>query len=275
MVVALMMAMGAAVAVTVDPSTRMISSSSFEVRFSATNPEEISQISWRGSPNLTATGVNVCGDPLEYWGNSWAAPDSGDFTSLVGWGQTGTWSPTAKGARIDSASASASGCFGSIDVPIHTTYQFWDHGPVADRIKASRTFDFRTTPLGLDFRPYMPRLYPLTQYGLVIYPDATGTSLRTTPSAACPFGCQITDWDDSWFAIHDAVGGSGVVVRMGSTGYDTDLWVDEDLASFGNASGVLLIAPPGGFTDKVSTTTFMCFYDSGTWTPSLTPPPGC
>lgn len=275
LVFAMTISAGVAGAVTSDPVARTVTSSAFSVQFSTSNPEEISSIIWNGSPNLTATGVNLCGDPLEYFGNSWASPDSADFKSLVGWGQSGTWGVTPHGATISSVSASTSTCYGAIDIPISTRYQFWDRGPAANRIKVSRSFDFRTTPMSQDFRPYIPRLYPMDGYSEVYYPDASGTSLLMTPSSSCPLGCQVGDWDDSWFAMHNPANGSGVIVRQAASSLDTDLWIDEDAASFTNSSGVLLLQPAGGFIDKVQTTTFLCFYDSSIWSPSLTLPPGC
>ncbi|MEA2024279.1 MAG: hypothetical protein U9N79_08335 [Actinomycetota bacterium] len=272
---AVMTATGAATAVNVDPVARTVSSSTFEVQFSATNPEEVSSLRWNDSVNLTATGATHCGDPLEYFGNSWVAPDSPDFKSLVGWGQTGSWTAAPKAANIDSVSESASGCYGTLDIPIKTTYRFWDNGPVANRIKVARSFDFTTTSLAQDFRPYIPRLYPADRFNNVIYPDVTGTTLMTTASSDCPFGCQVTDWDDSWFAMHDPATDTGLIVRQASSGYDTDLWIDNDGASETNATGVLMLQPAGGFTGKVNTNTFLCFYDNSTWTPSLTLPNGC
>lgn len=274
-VVVAMVSAGVAAAVTVDPVARAVSSAAFDVQFSLTNPEEVTSLTWNGSANLTATGVPCGSDPLEYFGNSWAAPDSIDFKSLVGWGQSGAWAATTRGALVDSVSESASGCYGAVDVPIRTRYQFWDRGPAANRIKVTRSFDFRSAAFDQDFRPYIPRLFPMTGFGLVYYPDASGTTLLSTPSAACPFGCQIADWDDSWFAMHDPGTGTGLIVRQAPTGFATDLWVDEDAASFTNSTGVLMLSPPGGFGTKVHTNTFLCFYDNTTWTPSLTLPPGC
>ncbi|GAB4479722.1 MAG: hypothetical protein Kow00124_25700 [Anaerolineae bacterium] len=267
---------GAVLAATIDSTNRTVSTSTLFIDFSDTNPEEISFISWNGSANLTATGVTHCGDPLEYFGNSWAAPDSAAFVSLVGWGQLGTWSsPNSKTVQIDSSSASASGCYGSLDIPVETRYRFWDRGPTANRIRVHRTFDFRMTALARDFRPYIPRLYPLDGFTEVYHPDASGTTLVTETPALCPFGCQVSDWDDTWFAVHNPTTGVGLIVRHAPSPYDVDLWVDEDGASYTNATGVLLLQPAGGFTDRVTDVQFLCFYDSTIWTPSLTLPPGC
>lgn len=275
-IIALLLVVGTALAATIDPVARTVSTPKFFVDFSQTNPEEISYISWNGSGNLTNTGVTSCGDPLEYFGNSWAAPDSASFVSLVGWGQTGSWAAAnPKTVGISSVSSSASGCFGASDIPISTKYQFWDKGPAANRIKVTRKFDFRGAPLTADFRPFIPRLYPLDGYREVYHPDASGGTLEVETPALCPFGCQISNWDSTWFAMHNPATGQGVIVRHGSSGYATALWVDEDLASFTNASGVQLLQPPGGFTGFVTDVQFLCFYDSTIWTPSLTLPPGC
>lgn len=275
-VAAALLAVSTALAAAIDPTTRTVSTPTLVVDFSETNPEEIGYLSWNGSANLTNTGVADCGAPLEYFGNSWAAPDSADFVSLVGWGQSGSWaSPNSRSVAVASASASASGCYGALDIPISTTYRFWDHGPAANRIQVQRKFDFGATPFTLDFRPYIPRLYPLDGYTQVLHPDAAGTTLLTQTPSLCPFGCQVADWNGAWFAMHNPATGQGLIVRHAPSAYAAALWVDEDLASYTNATGVLLVAPAGGFTGTVTEVEFLCFYDSSLWTPSLTLPPGC
>ena len=270
---ALALAAVGATASTIDPVTRSVATSAFELQFSATNPEHVTSIRWNGSDNLTATGPDLCNGPLEYFGNSWATPDSADFKSLVGWGQTGTLAAGGGNAvAIDSAS---SNCYGSLGIPITTTYRFWDTGPNANRIKVSRSFDFRDTPLLQDFRPFIPRLSPLESFPAVYYPDASGTVLEMVDAGDCPFGCQFSDWNDSWFAMHDPDSGRGLIVRQAPGDYAVDLWVDNDGDTDANASGVLLVAPSDGFVAKVQTTTFLCFYDDTIWTPGLSLPPGC
>ena len=263
----------AVAAVSIDPVGRTVTTPAFQLDFSATNPEQVSALRWRGSPTMTAPSNNNCGDPLQYFGNSWANPDSGLFRSLVGWGQTGTWSPGGPGqVVIDSASESASGCFGAQDIPVHTSYRFWDSGPYVDRFKVTRTFSF-ATPFEHDFRPFIPRL--LDTFGTIFHPDATGGTLLTG-SGDCGFGCHVTDWDGSWFAIHGSGTSSGVIVKQEAPGHSLDLWIDYDGGTPStNATGALLVAPPGGFVGPVEVETLLCFYDQSTWTPSLTLPSGC
>lgn len=264
-------------AATIDPVNHTVSTGNFFIDWSETNPEEIVSIQWNGSANLTNTAsVSYCPGDLEYFGNSWVSENEGTpsffFGSLVGWGTTGTWnSPNSKKVQIDSAS---SGCYGSADIPVTTKYQFFEHGPAANRIKIQRTFSFGSTPYPHDVRPYIPRLYPVDGFTQVLHPDASGSSLLTETLAGCDFGCTVTNWDNSWFAMHNPATGTGVIVRRAST-TPAALWLDRDDSSFTNASSVLLLQPAGGFTGNVKETEFLCFYDSSLWTPSTALPAGC
>lgn len=276
--VAVIVTVTAALASTVDPVNRTVTTGALFVDWSQSNPEEIVDIRWMGSPNLTHTAAGLsCPDDLEYFGNSWVSENEGTpsffFGSLVGWGTTGSWlSPNSKKVNVSSIS---SGCYGSANRSISTKYQFFDSGPVANRIKVQRTFAIGGTPYPHDVRPYIPRLYPQDGFTQVLHPDAAASSLLTETTDGCDFGCQISDWDGSWFAIHNPVTGSGLIVRHADSSVPVALWVDKDDSSFTNASSVLLLHPAGGFTGNVSETEFLCFYNSGIWTPSLTLPPGC
>jgi hypothetical protein len=260
----------------IDPINRTVTTGNFFVDWSET-PEEIVNIQWMGSPNLTNSAVNVCGGDLEYFGNSWVSENEGTpsffFGSLVGWGTTGTWNtPTDKKVNINSIS---SGCFGSANIPITTRYQFYDSGNAANRIKVQRQFEFGATPYAHDVRPYIPRLYPQTDFTQVLHPDSSGTTLVTETTEGCDFGCVITDWNGSWFAIHNPATGLGIIVRRESSSIPAALWVDKDNTSFTNSSSMLLLQPSGGFTGSVSETEFLCFYNSSLWTPSTVLPSGC
>jgi hypothetical protein len=280
MAVVSLVAASSALAATIDPDTRTATAGNFVVQWSPSNPEEIVSLGWLDFPNLTSSSPGTSGvcpnDDLEYFGNSWVQENEGApsyfFGSLVGWGQTGSWStPSSLKVAIDSIS---SGCYGSADLPVSTNYQFSDSGPTANRIRVQRKFAFGTTPYAHDFRPYIPRLYPRTSYTEVLHPDTSGTSLLTEDPSLCELGCQVTDWDQSWLAIHDPSNGNGEIVRRAST-TPSALWVDQDGASDTNSSSVLLLQPAGGFTGNVTEVEFLCFYDSSIWTPSLTLPPGC
>jgi hypothetical protein len=267
-----------ALATMIDPSARTVTTDILFVDWSDTNPEEIVDIRWNGSSNLTNTAViGGCPDDLEYFGNSWVSKDEGTpdfvFVSLVGWGTTGSWENLSDEIiKIDSSSA---GCPASAEVLVQTKYRFFDRGPVANRIRIQRSFSFGSTPFPYNFRPYIPRLYPSSAYSQVLHPDVSGTNLVTEETFLCDFGCQVTNWDGSWFAIHDPSAGQGLIVRRASTQFEAALWVDQDGASFANASSALLLQPDGGFTGKVVEVEFLCFYDSNIWEPSTNLPPGC
>jgi hypothetical protein len=264
------------IAVAADSGQRTVTTGAFQVQWSQTDPEEIVSLSWNGSPNLTNSWTNpFCpqGGDLEFFGNSWDAFPDVNFRALVGWGSSGTWGTRGpNGVAIDSA---ASGCFGTSGIPVQTSYQFFDNGPAANRILVHRKISFGTTPFPFDLRAYIPRLYPRDQYSVVIHPNADGTALVTEIGNDCEFGCEVTDWNGTWLAVHDPVSGQGMIVRHASSSTPVALWVDMDGGSQTTASGVLLLQPPGGFTGTVVETESLCFYNNQIWTPSLTLPSGC
>jgi len=258
-----------------DSGQRIVTAGPFQVQWSATDPEEITSLSWNGSPNLTNFWTpDFCpqGGDLEFFGNSWDAFPDVNFRALVGWGSSGSWEE--RGATGVAIASAASGCFGTSGIPVHTSYRFFDNGPVANRILVHRRFSFGTTAFPFDLRAYIPRLYPRDQYSLVIHPNAEGTAFVTEVGNDCEFGCQVTNWNGTWLAVHDPASGQGMIVRhLSST--PVALWVDMDGGSQTTASGVLLLQPPGGFTGTVVETESLCFYNSQIWTPSLTLPAGC
>jgi hypothetical protein len=260
----------------VDPGQRTVTAGAFQVQWSQTDPEEITSLSWNGSPNLTNSWTHpFCpqGGDSEFFGNSWDTFNDVNFRALVGWGSGGTWDARdPNGVAITSA---ASGCFGTSGIPVQTSYQFFNGGPVVNRILVHRKISFGTTPFPYDLRAYIPRLYPRDQYSLVIHPNADGTALATEVGNDCEFGCEITNWNGTWFAVHDPISGRGMIVRHAVSPIPVALWVDMDGGSQTTASSIALLQPPGGFTGTVSETEFLCFYNSSIWTPSLTMPDGC
>lgn len=274
--------------VTIDETSA--TSQNLKVVFNVTDPERIDAIYWNpagltGSESNLTRSATFSGDPcvnglLEYFGNSWAPPDPNlGGKVLVGAGTTGARmkGPDSK-VVINSTST---GCVPSANVGVTTLYKFWPGGVAQNKMRVTRTLSFETA-FDRDVRPYIPRLYTITQFGQVIYPNAAGTALvtRNVGGGTCPLGCEFTDWNASseetaWFAIHDVGLGRGLVVKHNPTAAPASLWVDWDGASFTNSSSVLLKKPAGGFTGEIVETQTFCFYDSSTWTPSLTLPSGC
>ena len=273
-----LLAAGIAFAATIDPVNRTVTTDVFLVDWSETNPEEIVDIRWNGSPNLTETAViGGCPDDLEYFGNSWVTQDAGTpafvFRSLVGWGTTGEWEN--RGSKKIKIQSNSAGCPGSVDIPVKTDYKFFERGPKINSIRVRRSFSFGSTPFPLNFRPYIPRIFPSDAFTEVLHPDASGASLLTETIGPCHFGCVVTDWDGRWFAIHNPVSGEGLIMNRKSSRFAVALWIDQDGASFANTTSVLLIQPTGGFTGKVVERMTLCFYDDVIWTPSVALPPGC
>jgi hypothetical protein len=165
-------------------------------------------------------------------------------------------------------------------VPVRSLYRFFDLGPTANVIRVDREFHFEKQSLASAFRPYMPRLSLSLGFDEVKYPTTGGTP-ATVNVVTCPDGCIQSNWDPArgWFAIHNPTSGTGVIVRRGQNGITPQLWVDYDGASSTNASSFLLLPPAGGFTQEVTETMALCFYNSTIWPAasqqSLTLPAGC
>jgi hypothetical protein len=245
------------------------------MEWSQTNPEEVIYLSWKGSPNLASSCTPPnCPGNFEFFGNSWVSENEGTpdffFASLVGAGTTGSWTPAGTTINIHSVCL---GCWNSADTPIHTSYQFFDDPSKADLIAITRTFDFGKTLFAHPLRVFISRLYPFDGFNQVVYPDVDGNLVVT--EAICDFGCQATEWDRNWFAIHNPATGQGVILQRAPSTIAPALWLDWDAASFTNASNFLLLPPEGGFTGRVTETEYLCFYDSSTWSPSLTLPAEC
>jgi hypothetical protein len=265
-------------AAVIDTANRTVTTQTLSVVWAQDNPDDIVDIRFMGSPNLTqTTGHPFCPGPHEFFGNSWSSEGEGTpsffFSALVGWGGTGTWqSPMSRKVDVQSIS---SGCPGSAELPVSTDYQFFDSGPASNKIRVQRVFQFGSTPFAHPVRPYIPRLYPYNGFTQVLHPDAAGTSLVTDTLDNCDFGCVVPNWNATWFAIHDPANGSGLIVRHADSSVPATLWIDRDDGSFTNASSVVWLPPAGGFTGTLTEVEFLCFYNSNTWTPSLTLPAGC
>lgn len=272
--------------VTADSAT----SDNLFVQFNANDPERVDVIKWNpaglsgSEQNLTnsgTTGTGPCfnGD-VEYFGNSWAPPDPPTGKVLVGAGTGGVRVPGPDSKLV--INSVATGCPQNVaDVAVNTIYKFWQGGEAANKMRVTRSFTFDAV-FNSDFRPFIPRFYPISAYSQVLHPDAAGLILVTenVGGATCPFGCTVTNWNAadeslSWFAVHDPISGRGVVVRHKPNAATTVLWVDWDGASSTTSSSVLLRKPTGGFSGEVVETETLCFYDSTRWIPSLTLPPGC
>ena len=246
-----------------DPTARTISNGAIDIAFHPTNAEEITSITWNGSPNLTTPWANpFCPDDLEFWGNAWSPVEFGNFVSFVGWGTTGTWG--LHGPHQVAIESRSDGCPGSAGLDVSTTYQLPPGGPAANTIHMKRTIDVASTSFTRPFRPYITRL-SRNAFNEVWYPSTADSSLTVVDANDCEFGCRVTDWNDTWFAIHNPATETGLIIKPEPSAFDVDLWIDADGGSLANSSSVLLVPPPGGFTGKVVHREKHCFYDAALW----------
>lgn len=257
-------------------SARVVDTIAFSIAWSATDPEQIDSLVWRGM-SMTNTGT-VSGLPpgchfAEYFGNSWAVAH---YPFMLVGDSIGTWDRSGQGTvRISSRS---SGCEGSIGIGVATTYTFFEHGPAVDSFRVDRKFSFGSSPADYDIRPFIPRLFPRDTYNQVLHPDGTGTSLVTDSISPCEFGCDVANWNGTWFASNDPVTGRGMIL-LREPASPAALWIDMDGASMTTASSARLIRPAGGFIGTIHEVEVLCFYDSTTWPASsrtaLTLPASC
>jgi len=273
----------------------VLNSTSFHIEWSdvdPSDPERIDVLQWKGGPNLTlsypaAPGCNHL--DVEYFGNAWAPPDPGQGgIVLTGAGTRGAWKAGEDGLSAIIKSISRA-CTDSIDIQVRTWYRLNNAGDAGNQIapewntenniRVQRWFDFGTNAFPHDFRPYIPRLYPFNQFTQVLHPNAGHSVLVTEDGYQCGAGCQISDWDGTWFAIHDPSNFSGVIVHRKASPFAVNLWVDFDAGSLTNASSVLALQPDGGFTGLVTEVEKLCFYDASDWSQKkaedLKLPDGC
>jgi hypothetical protein len=302
----------ASAAAQINSNNRTVTTSSFVVTWNTgTDTEAITSITWMGGSNLTNNqGIDTCWPDapgsVEYFGNSYAPPDpwAGGLV-LVGGGTTTPTGTTAWSGQVLSSgtdqvtiNSASTGCPpSSAGINVQTTYSFSNpNDPSTYSFGVQRAFDFTTTTFAHDFRPYMARLSLYEGFTEVLYPDTSG-ALATLNVYDCGYGCTgpivIPDatllsppWDatQGWFAMHNPTTLQGVVVSRTSSvdpqgnPIVAQLWVDndEDADTGTNVSSFLLMSPTAGFTGGLVTEVeTLCFYDSSTWTPSLTPPAAC
>jgi hypothetical protein len=294
--------------VSIDTASRTVTTNNFVVTWNTgVDTEAVTSLAWMGGSNLVSYNeLNTCGDVNnddEYSGNAEAPPyPSSPGKVLVGAGTitpagTVAWSGIVLSIGTDQVTinSNSTNCPPtSAGVNVQTTYRFPNpRNPAANWFQVQRVFDFSAAPFAYDVRPYLPR-FGLSDYTEVLYPS-TGGVLAVTNVSSCPGGCTgphsapgaaplSPAWASSqgWFAIHDPSTQQGVVVKRAQSADPQDdpiaaqLWIDNDLGSYTNASSFLLMSPAGGFNGGLVTEVeTLCFYNSTLWTPSLIPPAAC
>ncbi|MFI5028178.1 MAG: hypothetical protein ACHQCF_04250, partial [Solirubrobacterales bacterium] len=282
----LVLASPAAAEITFEEGPDTVKTPKFELNFGdgSGNVEWVQELKWRDSggalgPNISASGGGGCGDPAEFWGQSYGNEDSHGPGSVVA-GSRGTW--IAHGHRtIEINSAAPTVCSGdNPSVPVRTRYTFFDQGAASNEVRIERRWSFPsgeiTSNPAQGMRAYVPRV-PYGTYNEEIHPNSDGTSL--VKEGVCNV-CVQTNWNQTWLAINASSTNSGFVILRDPADTTPSRIVDDyDSSSGSNNSGISLDRPLAGWVAPVIETEYLCFYDETSWpVANRSPtslPPGC
>jgi hypothetical protein len=215
------------------------------------------------SGNYVANGGPPdCGDPQEFFGESYSDSDSFILFMVVAgasakWDQTNALTGTSKTTGKDT-------CF-TLSGKTATTYSLDTDDTKMSQMTIKRTLTF-TADANLNMRAYAARL-PNAVYATVLYPDSTGAvqTVNLFNCGALP-ACEITDWNGKWFADDDGQGNGMVMIRDKASTWPALLGIDYDSFSSSNVTSMVLLRPSDGWIGKkVVETEHMCFYDAKSW----------
>ena len=259
---------GGAGEVVCDPVTP---GSRITIAFDANNAERVTSLQWLDSSNTTITNVaasggpQTCGDPAEFFGESYGAPE-GRTPNVVVAGSRST--AAACGSNITITSAPTD-CNNQPQIPTTTEYHFYS-GAQASQMRITRTIGFdENSPkyTGTGVRPWQPRVV-LATFASVIYPNAGETAVTTTATQSCPGDCLIpvgASWSGRWFADITASGLAIIVLRDPGMTAPVDLTINYDSYSSGNLSSFVLLQPQDGWKAPVTEVEYLCFADLTSW----------
>ncbi len=146
------------------------------------NPERVEGLKLREpsellGPNIAASGGGSCGDPSEFWGQSYGNADGFGPGPVVG-GSRGDW--VQRGGRsLEIDSLAPEPCSGDTPpIPVRTRYTFFDTGAAANMVRVERR-----SPSPPTRRPTSCRGFAPTCPGSQAVPT-TRRSFRTRPGRA-------------------------------------------------------------------------------------------
>jgi hypothetical protein len=218
------------------------------------------------TPNLAGEGgPAVCGDPLEFFGQAYAAPE-GTTPTVIASGHRATLSACGLERTIVSAAVD---CNDVPLIPVTTQYRFYT-GAKASQLRITRTFGFDAeTPVytgGL--RPYVAR-FARSTFPNVIYPSGDDASITTVSVSSCAGDCFVTPgaaWNGRWFADVDPTSGRAVIVlRDPDSSSEVLLTVNADEYSSSNIASFVLVQPTVGWKAPVTEIEYFCFVDLESW----------
>jgi hypothetical protein len=241
----------------------------------ATTLDRIDQITWSGGngslagQNLAAHGGSgACGDPTEFFGQSFGEPEEQGTSPVIIYAGEAAVASNQTGLTL-TTTTTGKDCNGAPigDATASTDYHVYPLGDSdVNEMRVARTFNFSAaTPIfathGL--HGYVPRI-PLT-YAIVLYPNAAGTAINSMDASDCPSDCEITDWNGKWFADDDDSGTGMVVFRDAASTAPAVLDINWDEFSESNLTSISLLQPTLGWKAPVTEIVWICFYDPSTW----------
>jgi hypothetical protein len=241
------------------------------IGFDPNNAEWVTNLQWLDSANnlisnvAASGGTSTCGDPTEFFGESYGAPE-GTTPLIVVAGSRAT--SVACGSDVD-ISANAVSCSNVAQVPTHTEYHFYD-GAKASQMRVTRTIGFdANTPVftNTGLRVWQPRVV-LATWKNVIYPNAAGTAITTKAAQSCPGDCILptdADWNKQWFADLADDGHAIIVRRDPSMTSPVSLTVNYDAYSSANLSSFIVLQPQNGWKAPITEVEYLCFADLTSW----------
>jgi hypothetical protein len=233
----------------------------------------VDSIAWINSDgvstgNLVVSGGPLnCGDPQEFFGQSYGDSDGGTMLMVVD-GATAKWT-SKNNVSGTSKTKGTDTCF-TLMGKTTSAYTMSAGAKAQNMMTIKRTFAFsKAAETQTDnLRAYAARL-SMTTYKNVIFPDSTG-ALQTVPIINCPFApaanCEIANWSGTWFADDDGNGNGMMMISDKSSTAPAKIAMDYDSFSNTNVTSILLLKPDAGWSGTLVETEHMCFYDAKSWT---------
>jgi hypothetical protein len=217
----------------------------------------------QATSNLAVSGGGpYCGDPLEFFGQSYGDVDGGGLYLVIA-GSSAKW--TQKSAASGTSKTTGTDTCAQVVGKTTTAYSLGSGLAVENMMKIKRTFDFSGAALDNtnNLRAYVPRVSVSTYYE-VVYPDSTG-ALQSFDVDECSTACEISDWNGEWVADDDGNGNGIVLIRDPSSTWPAEIAADNDSDSASNLTSILLMRPQAGWSGKLAETEYLCVYDSTSW----------
>jgi hypothetical protein len=240
----------------------------FNTDKSSKTMDRVDSITWIDSDGVqsgnfvSAGGPTDCGDPQEYFGQSYGDNDGTNLFMVVA-GANARWKSSSASSGTSKTTGKDS-CF-TLSGKTTTAYSLSAAPKQVSEMTIKRTFAF-ASDASFNLRAYVPRISDgvyLTEY----YQDSAGV-VQTANLANCPAlpTCEISDWNGAWVADDDGHGNGIVLIRDKASAWPAEIGIDYDNFSAANATSIVLMRPSDGWSGKkVTEVEHLCFYDAKSW----------